>query len=277
MKISEGSENSENTDGTKENENEENVVKVTSFSIPIVPALLGIILVLGIAVGVLMNKTCPNVEGCEVTTTCPKCPTPITQTEKGSLNLLYLIPPNCSTCDFRMIQKISTDLNIKIIPYVTDAVQTPMMFIGIGNKATLALANSRYNVLTAICEFANDENACILKNKAFEKEGSVGACLSKYNISARAIIFYHSNSCIHCKRMMPLVRKLEKEGYNFTWIETKDEEKMKIVKDCLVNVLDTRGYVPQFACPLTKKLRVGVFGSIDEMRKFADECINAEV
>ncbi len=250
----------------------EKPVKQSSLSIPII-VLFGIIIVLAIAVGILLNKTCPESFGaCNITTTtCPKCPT----TNQGNLNLLYLVPVNCTTCDFQMMQNVMNDLGIKITPYVTDKVLTPMVFIGSNNTATLALANSRYNVLTAICEFANYRTACSLRDRTNVSEGGVSACLSKYNISAKSIIFFHSTTCPHCARMMPWVRNLENESYDFTWIEASDSEKMRIVKDCLVTVLDTAGYVPQFACPLTKELRVGAFASIEQMKEFADKCRNA--
>ncbi|MEM2918119.1 MAG: hypothetical protein QXY62_01285 [Candidatus Altiarchaeota archaeon] len=259
------------TDNEKGEINHEKEIKRTSFSIPVLPALLGIILVLGFAVGVLLNRTCPEVQSEFTSITCPKCPT-ISQ----GLELLYLMPINCTTCDFRMVQSISNDLNFLIKPYVTDSVQSPMLFIGTKNKATLALANSRYNILTAICEFANEKNACLLKDRESTKNKEViSGCLDKYNISSTSVVFLYSDTCPHCARMKPLVRNLENQSYNFTWINVQDAEKMAIAKDCLLNVLDVRGYVPQFACPITKELKVGVFASIEKMKEFADRCKNA--
>jgi thiol-disulfide isomerase/thioredoxin len=268
-----------NEDKNKKEGKEEEEIKETSFSIPIVPALLGIILVLGISVGILMNKPCPNVEDCEgVTSTttiisCPPCP----QASSGeNLNILYLMPLNCSNCDIPMVQKMSQDLGIKIVGYVTDSVHSPMILIGTMNRATLALANSRYNILNSICEFANYEKACTLKEETSEGE-EIKACLEKYNSSPNSVVFYHAEWCGHCKKMMPWVKELEREkGYEFLWIEVDDEEGMKIAKECLSTILDTRGYVPQFACPATKKLKVGEFPSKEKMGEFVEECKKAE-
>jgi len=248
----------------------EKKLKYSSFSIPIVPVLLGIILALSISVGVLLNKTCPQQEISNVPSVL-KCP----DINKKDLNLLYLMPLNCTTCDLRMIQNIETDLNVSISSYVTDKVLSPMIFIGTKNIATLALANSRYNVLAAICEFAEDKTACSLKKLASADYGPIAACLDKYDIDSRSIIFLYSNTCVHCTRMKPWIKKLENQSYNFTWIETQDSKAMKIVKDCLTNILETHGYVPQFACPYTKELHVGEFASISQLRDFADRCKNA--
>lgn len=275
MKNSENKKKKEiaEVDKEKKREDHEKELKIVSFSIPVIPTLLGIILVLGFAVGVLLNRTCPEAKNCEFTTnTCPKCPT-----ISEGLELLYLMPINCTTCDFRMIQSISNDLNFLIKPYVTDSVQSPMLFIGTKNKATLALANSRYNILTAICEFANEKNACLLKDREFAKNKDAISCLKKYNISSTSVVFLYSDTCSHCARMKPFVRNLENQSYNFTWVNVQDAEKMAMVKDCLLNVLDVHGYVPQFACPITKEFKVGVFTSIEKMKEFADRCINASI
>ncbi|PKP58513.1 MAG: hypothetical protein CVT89_02710 [Candidatus Altiarchaeales archaeon HGW-Altiarchaeales-2] len=104
------------------------------------------------------------------------------------------------------------------------------------------------------------------------------SCLGKYGISENDVVFLYSDSCGWCAKMKPLVETLEKEGYSFSRINVADGEKMNIGQECLSNMLDFSGGVPQFTCPATGKYHGGAFtkpdGSADisQLRAFADEC-----
>lgn len=85
------------------------------------------------------------------------------------------------------------------------------------------------------------------------------------------VIFVHSNSCPHCRNMMPIIEELEKEGYNFYWAEGSDSEARGVIDNCFGDLLS--GYVPQFICPATGEERTGEM-SKDELRAFADKCVS---
>jgi hypothetical protein len=83
------------------------------------------------------------------------------------------------------------------------------------------------------------------------------------------IVFVHSNSCPHCRNMMPIVRELEGEGYKFYWAEGSDIEARAVIEGCFSDILS--GYVPQFICPSNGKEQTGEM-SKEELRSFSEEC-----
>ncbi len=96
-------------------------------------------------------------------------------------------------------------------------------------------------------------------------------CLNKYNITPDTVAFYHSNQCLYCQNMKPLVQNLTDKGYKFLWIEIITWENYNIKQECLSNIL-TSQYIPQFGCPSNGELHVGEFSSISEMENFAKKC-----
>lgn len=94
-----------------------------------------------------------------------------------------------------------------------------------------------------------------------------GKCFDK---DPSTVVFVHSNSCPHCRSMMPIIEELEKEGYKFYWAESSDNEAREIINNCFSDLLS--GYVPQFICPKTGKEQTGGMGK-DELKGFADSCI----
>lgn len=94
-------------------------------------------------------------------------------------------------------------------------------------------------------------------------------CFSDYGNDPSKIVFIHSNSCPHCRNMMPIIKELEEEGYKFYWAESSDNKAREIVSDCFSDLLS--GYVPQFICPKTGKEQTGGMTKSD-LKKFADEC-----
>ncbi len=110
-----------------------------------------------------------------------------------------------------------------------------------------------------------------------DQKASLLICLKKYNVSLDTIAFYHSNSCPHCVKMKPWIQNLTARGYKFLWAEGSDAGKMKIVQECLSDVLNFREGVPQFGCPSNKGYHLGEFMSMDDMIKFADECNKSAV
>ncbi|OQX21027.1 MAG: hypothetical protein BWK75_04055, partial [Candidatus Altiarchaeales archaeon A3] len=110
-----------------------------------------------------------------------------------------------------------------------------------------------------------------IKNISDQKKSAV-ECLTKNNISADTVAFYHSNSCPHCVKMKPWIQDMEKQGYKFLWIEGSDTEKMKIAVECFSGILKFNQGVPQFGCPSNSQWHIGAFMSIDELKNFADAC-----
>ncbi|HEX55263.1 MAG TPA: thioredoxin [Candidatus Altiarchaeales archaeon] len=206
---------------------------------------------------------------------CPPCPSNQSHEQLDRIKIIYLIPLNCDDCNLPMLQDIAYELEIKSELYITDAVKRPSALIMKDNRATLAVANSKLNIVTAICEFTGNERACSMRDSI--NSSNMENCLSKYNISKNSVIFFHTEWCSHCRKMVPWIEKLENETYEFVWIDANDDERMKIVRECLAQILDKRGYVPQFACPANSKLHIGEFRTIDEMRKFAEECRNYSI
>lgn len=104
------------------------------------------------------------------------------------------------------------------------------------------------------------------------------SCLGRHGISENDVVFLYSDRCIWCIKMKPLLEALEKEGYGFFRVNIADSEKMKIAQECLSDVLNFDGAVPQFACPATGETHAGAFvkpdrsPDISQLRAFAEEC-----
>jgi len=94
-----------------------------------------------------------------------------------------------------------------------------------------------------------------------------GECFSE---SPDTVVFIHSNSCPHCRTMMPIIQELEGEGYEFYWAEGSDYEAREVITNCLSDLVG--GYVPQFICPKTGVEQTGAMSKA-ELKKFADNCI----
>ena len=99
-------------------------------------------------------------------------------------------------------------------------------------------------------------------------------CIEQYGISSETIIFYYSDSCGWCAKMKPGVEALEKEGYNFKWIEGSNTEDSQIIDECIRAHMGSGG-VPQFICPKTSEIYVGAF--TDENREMDKEALKTWV
>jgi hypothetical protein len=103
-------------------------------------------------------------------------------------------------------------------------------------------------------------------------------CAESYGITGDTVIFYYSNSCGWCTKMKPGVEALEKEGYNFEWIEAGGAGS-ELIDDC-VQAHMTSGGIPQFICPKTDEIHVGAFtnadGELDQsaLKAWVDNCIS---
>jgi len=212
--------------------------------------------------------------GCMEQKECPPCVCDNCNVSSTDVGIIYLIPENCQDCNLAMLQDISYELDIEHKLYFTDSVSRQSVLITKDNKATLAAASSRGNVLKALCDFSDYEMACNILNNS-NKSSSVTDCLENYNISANSVVFFHADWCSHCKKMMPWVRQLENESYSFLWIEVSDKDKMNIAQKCLSDILDLRGGVPQFACPANGEHHLGEIRTIDDMKNFAARCMSS--
>jgi hypothetical protein len=198
--------------------------------------------------------------------------------EKGqkyeNLSVYYLMPPDCEDCDLSMIDGISSDLDVEIRGVRTRIVPRPNLLVVYGNRADMALANSKLNVLSLLCEFTNITRACDLRDELKSIESAVD-CLNGYNVSPNSVAFYTGDDCEHCSGMKPWIRQLGKEGYAFYTIAIEDENMTQIADDCLSEILDLKGNIPQFVCASLGKHHMGAFESIEDMREFAENCKNA--
>ncbi len=201
-------------------------------------------------------------------------PHPETEREPENLSIYYLMPPDCEDCDLSMINEISSELKLKIKSIRTRIVPRPNILVIFGDKADMGLANSRLNTLSILCEFVNITRACELRDELRDIEFAVD-CLNRYNVSSNSVIFYTEEGCDHCNRMKPWIRQLRKENYTFYTIDLTDENRTRIADECLYNILDMKGNIPQFACAALGKNHMGAFTSIEEMREFAENCRNA--
>lgn len=197
-----------------------------------------------------------------------------TKQESENLSIYYLMPLDCEDCDLSMINEISSELKIEIKSIRTKIVPRPNVLIIFGDRADLGLANSKLNTLSLLCEFANITKACELRDGLRDIEFAVD-CLNGYNVSSDSVIFYTGEDCDHCSEMKPWIRQLGKENYTFYTIDLVDENRTRIADECLSEILDLSGDIPQFACPALGRSHMGAFTSIGEMREFAENCRNA--
>lgn len=104
-------------------------------------------------------------------------------------------------------------------------------------------------------------------------------CAESYGVSPNTVIFYYSETCPWCTRMMPGIEELEEEGYSFKWVLAGDQEDMDMIYDCFMDYMGSG--VPQFICPKTAEIRPGAFAdqtgnlNLDAMRTWVDVCANA--
>jgi len=94
-------------------------------------------------------------------------------------------------------------------------------------------------------------------------------CMEQLGEDPYQVVFYHSNSCPHCKAMKPIVQELEAQGYKFLWAESSDASSMQVISSCFREVLS--GYVPEFICPSSGETHIGGMSS-EELAAFADAC-----
>ena len=94
-----------------------------------------------------------------------------------------------------------------------------------------------------------------------------GDCFSE---NPSTVVFVHSNSCPHCRNMVPIIEELEEEGYGFYWAESSDSEARDVINNCFSDLVG--GYVPQFICPATGREQTGAM-SKDNLKEFADDCV----
>lgn len=95
--------------------------------------------------------------------------------------------------------------------------------------------------------------------------------------SSGAVLFYHTDSCPHCRDMMPLVSELESEGYSFKWLNAVNASNKELVDRCYSGILQVGSGVPQFGCVASGELHLGAFTGIDSVREFAESCRNSSV
>ncbi|RMF07235.1 thioredoxin, partial [Candidatus Woesearchaeota archaeon] len=115
----------------------------------------------------------------------------------------------------------------------------------------------------------NKEAKIVVLYKEPSQPGKYNECIAKYNVTPETVIFYHADWCPHCKRMKPIVQKLEGEGYKFLWSETSKQENMDVIKDCFADVVESG--VPEFICANSGELKVGEMTE-EALREFADRC-----
>ena len=243
-----------------------------------------VILVLGIGIFLFLNpppcnlESCPHCPGISNKSMCAPCPVceprknvTETQIETGGLSLIYLEPINCSDCDRSMMDDISQRLGIGITMYETDSVPRPSMLVSVGNRTTLIVATSRFNIMNAICRITGNKKSC---DSCVGDLLEVNRCLDDYNISPDTVLFLYMENSIYSKTMMSWLEDLEEKGYKFLWLNIENKTDIKIAKDCLINVFDLEGYFPQFVCPRTGEHKTGAFEKRVKLREFVDRCEN---
>ena len=187
----------------------------------------------------------------------------------GDVGVYYLMPVQCSDCDSSSFKELMSGIGVDSESVVSDSVSSPMIFMVYDGRSTLALANSRLNILSALCEFTDNLQACNLKE---DYVFSAQECLKKNNISEDAIIFYTQGECEPCSQVLPFVRSLRDEGYSFEKLDLDSSRDMAVAEECLSGVLDLEGQIPQFACTSNARVRLGGFESEEELRAFAQNC-----
>ncbi len=87
------------------------------------------------------------------------------------------------------------------------------------------------------------------------------------------IIMFHGADCPHCRAMMPLVDKLEKEGKiriekKEVWHNEKNAEEMRSYEDTIANACEGDLGVP---CFLSKKTNNAICGEVSykELKEWA--------
>ncbi len=195
------------------------------------------------------------------------------ENKSSEVVVYYLMPLDCVDCNPEMLEDISSKLEIYVKSVESDSVTRPSVFVVAGNKSTLGLANSELNILSLLCEFAKLEESCVLQDELLSVSSAV-ECLSKHNISDDAVFFYTQDECAPCSDMLPWIKQLKAEGFVFHVVDVDKGEDMSFADECLTQVLDIDGIIPQFACVSNGQNRLGAFTSIEDMRSFSENCKN---
>jgi len=255
--------NTENS-GKEDKKPDEEKKEFTPVRISPSTVVIGILLVIVVAM-VLRGD---NVKSPE----CPKCSECETCTGKlsGSLSALYLYPEKCKDCNLSMVKQLSNDLGLDIGIFLSRDVSRPSVLVANKDKSYLGIANSRFNIANILCGVANYTKACVVIDDELAKAKS---CLNEYKINPENVVFYYtSDLCENCDLMVSWVKELEKESYNFTGIDMNNTMQMTVAKQCLNQLIDVNGYVPQFVCPTTGQTHIGKFDFYDDLKEFADKC-----
>ncbi|MFC1800831.1 thioredoxin domain-containing protein, partial [Nanoarchaeota archaeon] len=98
--------------------------------------------------------------------------------------------------------------------------------------------------------------------------GNTGECAANYGVSSSTVIFYHANWCAYCKKMEPIVKELEAEGYEFHYAETSEDVGTEVI-ECFEDNMESG--VPQFICAGSGEISVGAMSKA-ALIEFAENC-----
>ncbi len=239
-----------------------------------------------------------------------------TSTGTGDFSITLLNDKRCAECDtsgliaqlrqtFPGVQVVEMDYSdkegkevydetgVKLLPAVlfpeevkeqAGYAQVQQYLIPAGDYLTLRIGAS-FDPTAEICDNKADDDGdkkidcddtdCSLK-LACNKDALI-ECVEPKGIAADSVIFYYSSTCPWCKKMIPGVENLEKEGYDFYWANVAVEDEVGIVRECFGDNLG--GGVPQFICVKDGEIHTGAFTDAnseldqDALQKFADDCI----
>lgn len=188
---------------------------------------------------------------------------------------IYIEPNNCTKCNISMVKELTKDMGFNLTVYSSDVEDAVLVLMDKKNNTSIIIEpGTRYNIAEGACKLTNESNVCEMADIEKEKQikNRFRGCPGEHNVSIDSVIFYHATWCGYCNKMMPIVKKLEGEGYSFHWAETSDKEAAAVVNDCFSDVIG-RG-VPEFVCAANREVKMGAVPE-ETLREFADNCKKA--
>jgi len=217
---------------------------------------------------------------------------PAVPVSSANISVYYLYPLRCVDCDLnklgqcdyctsyydeRTLGLVSDEVGVPLEFRVSDAVNTPGVFVSYKNKATLGDARTRYNIAGTLCRFAGVNKSCVYYGAQSKR---VSECVAGFGLGKGALVYHTGGSgCVKCEKTDKVVSGLESLSYDdntpylVKWADRSKASGAKIVSDCFQSY-DNPSYAPQLLCAATGRDLTGDF-TLGQARDFADKCIEA--
>lgn len=96
-------------------------------------------------------------------------------------------------------------------------------------------------------------------------------CFTDFGLEKSTVIFYYldSSKCPQCQTMLPVVTKLQSQGYSFYHADIADKVSLEVIEACFSDKVE--GKAPLFICTGSGETKLGEY-SESKLKAFAESC-----